>query len=121
MKLAQALTLRKDLQIRMNQLVSRLNDNAKVQEGLQPNEDPYALLKELEAGTVHRVDAQAEVEKYWIGALRRAAVEGDVDHGSLMAGQSVGLVNEIMPVKTLIEEILIDADAELISVKNKLA
>ena len=49
MKLAQALTLRKDIQIRMNQLVSRLNDNAKVQEGLQPNEDPYALLNELEA------------------------------------------------------------------------
>ena len=49
MKLAQALTLRKDIQIRMNQLVSRLNDNAKVQEGQEPNEDPYVLLKELDA------------------------------------------------------------------------
>lgn len=49
MKLAQALTLRKDLQVRMNQLVNRLEANAKVQEGLVPNEDPYALLKELEA------------------------------------------------------------------------
>ena len=49
MKLAQALTLRKDLQVRMNQLASRLNDNAKVQEGQVPNEDPYALLKELDA------------------------------------------------------------------------
>ena len=49
MKLAQALTLRKDLQVRMNQLASRLNDNAKVQEGQVPNEDPYVLLKELDA------------------------------------------------------------------------
>ena len=49
MKLAQALTLRKDLQVRMNQLASRLNDNAKVQEGQEPNEDPYVLLKELDA------------------------------------------------------------------------
>ena len=49
MKLAQALTLRKDLQVRMNLLASRLNDNAKVQEGQVPNEDPYALLKELDA------------------------------------------------------------------------
>ena len=49
MKLAQALTLRKDLQVRMNQLASRLNDNAKVQEGQEPNESPYALLKELDA------------------------------------------------------------------------
>ena len=78
-------------------------------------------MKELEAGTVHRADAQAEVEKYWIGALRRAAIEGDVDFGSLMAGQSVGLVDEIMPVKELISEILTDADAELEAVKNKLA
>lgn len=49
MKLAQALTLRKDLQVRMNQLASRLSDNAKVQEGQVPNEDPYTLLNELDA------------------------------------------------------------------------
>ena len=49
MKLAQALTLRKDLQVRMNQLASRLSDNAKVQEGQVPNEDPYILLNELDA------------------------------------------------------------------------
>jgi enoyl-[acyl-carrier protein] reductase II len=79
------------------------------------------LLRQLEAGTIHRADAQAEVEKYWIGALRRAAIEGDVDYGSLMAGQSVGLVDAIMPVKELINEILTDADAELVAVKNKLA
>ena len=79
------------------------------------------LLRELEAGTVHRTDAQEEVEKYWIGALRRAAVEGDVDNGSLMAGQSVGLVDKIMPIRDLIDEILTDADKELEVVKNKLA
>ena len=78
------------------------------------------LLKELEAGTIHRQQAQDEVEKFWVGALRRAAVEGDVDNGSLMAGQAVGLMNNIMPISDLVVELLTDANNELIAVKRKL-
>ena len=78
------------------------------------------LLRELEAGTIHRQQAQAEVEKYWIGALRRAAVEGDVTMGSMMAGQSVGLVDRVMPVSELMTELLTDAEKELVSIKRKL-
>ena len=78
------------------------------------------LLRELEAGTIHRAQAQEEVEKFWIGALRRAAVEGDVDHGSLMAGQSVGLVDEVISVQELIDELLTGAEAELVELKKKL-
>ena len=78
------------------------------------------LLRELEAGTIHRQQAQEEVEKYWIGALRRAAVEGDVTMGSMMAGQSVGLVDRVMPVADLMTELLTDAEKELESVKKKL-
>ena len=48
MKLAQALTIRKDALVRMNQLSSRLNDNAKVQAGQAPSENPYELLKQLD-------------------------------------------------------------------------
>ena len=79
------------------------------------------LLKELEAGTIHRQQAQEEVEKFWVGALRRAAVEGDVDNGSLMAGQAVGLMNNIMPISDLVVELLTDANNELIAVKRKLS
>lgn len=78
------------------------------------------LLRELEAGTIHRQEAQAEVEKYWVGALRRAAVEGDIENGSLMAGQSVGLVDKIVPVSGLIQELLENAETELDAVKTKL-
>ena len=78
------------------------------------------LLKELEAGTIHRQQAQDEVEKFWVGALRRAAVDGDVDNGSLMAGQAVGLMNNIMPISDLIVELLTDANNELLAVKKKL-
>lgn len=48
MKLAEALTLRSDLQKRAAQLQNRLNNNAKVQEGEQPAEDPQGLLAELD-------------------------------------------------------------------------
>ncbi len=48
MKLAEALTLRGDLQKRAAQLHARLNNNAKVQEGESPAEDPRELLTELD-------------------------------------------------------------------------
>ena len=48
MKLAEALTLRGDLQKRAAQLQTRLHNNAKVQEGESPAEDPRQLLAELE-------------------------------------------------------------------------
>lgn len=49
MKLAEALTLRADIQKRIMQIKSRLNVNAKVQEGEKPAESPDTLLKELDA------------------------------------------------------------------------
>lgn len=48
MKLANALSQRSELQTRIRQLESRLNNNALVQEGEQPAEDPMELLRELE-------------------------------------------------------------------------
>ena len=49
MKLANALSQRSELQTRIRQLESRLNNNAQVQEGEKPAEDPAELLQELEA------------------------------------------------------------------------
>ena len=52
MKLATALSERADLQRRISELGMRLNNNAKVQEGESPSEDPAALLSELDADFV---------------------------------------------------------------------
>ena len=49
MKLAEALILRADLKTRAAQLRERLENNAKVQEGEAPSEDPQDLLREFEA------------------------------------------------------------------------
>ena len=55
-----------------------------------------------------------------MGALRRAVIEGDVSHGSLMAGQSVGLVDKIMPVADILQELVRDTEAELQRVHDAL-
>lgn len=80
-----------------------------------------SLLKKLEAGEICRADAQAEVERFWVGALRRAAIEGDVANGSLMAGQSVGMMNDVKPIKDVIAELLADADAEITRISSLLS
>jgi enoyl-[acyl-carrier protein] reductase II len=72
-----------------------------------------SLLQQLEKGTITRNKAQYEVEKFWVGSLRKAVVEGDIDFGSLMAGQSVGLINEIRPIKEIIEQLMAEAESEL--------
>lgn len=48
MKLAEALSIRKDLQKRIQQIGKRLEDNVKVQEGDEPSENPDELMKELD-------------------------------------------------------------------------
>lgn len=78
------------------------------------------LLKSMESGEIHREQAQEEVEKFWIGALRKAAIDGDIDNGSLMAGQSVGIVDRIVPVKELFNELINDANKELEFIRNSM-
>src|SRR3546814_14825797 len=52
------------------------------------------VANKLDKGEVDMGEAQLEIEHYWAGALRRAVIDGDVEKGSLMAGQSVGMVSE---------------------------
>ena len=64
-------------------------------------------------GEIPLEEGQLEIEHFWAGALRRAVVEGDVEEGSLMAGQSVGFVDAIRPVSEIIGEIVGQAEAAL--------
>lgn len=49
MKLAEALSIRKELQTRIEQLKMRITNNVRIQEGEQPAEEPQELLKELDS------------------------------------------------------------------------
>ena len=69
----------------------------------------------VDAGTMDLAQGQLAIEHYWAGALRRAVVEGDVETGSLMAGQSVGMVTKEQPVAEIIAELVAEAEAALSS------
>ncbi|RLC06410.1 MAG: hypothetical protein DRH90_03355 [Deltaproteobacteria bacterium] len=71
------------------------------------------IMERLNDGTIDPQQAQFDVENFWAGALREAAIEGKVHTGSLMAGQSVGLANKVMPVRDIIAELVQDAEKEL--------
>lgn len=64
-------------------------------------------------GELSQEEAALAIERYWAGALRRAVVEGDVESGSLMAGQSVGLVREVRPAAAILAELCAQAEAAL--------
>ena len=54
-----------------------------------------------------------EIEKFGAGSLRKAAVEGDVENGSFMAGQIAALVNEEQPAAQIIREMFTQAESLL--------
>jgi enoyl-[acyl-carrier protein] reductase II len=63
----------------------------------------------LDEGKLAMAEAQLQIEHYWAGALRRAVVDGDVEHGSLMAGQSVGMVTKEEPIAEIIATLMTEA------------
>ena len=58
-------------------------------------------------------EAQLQIEHYWAGALRRAVIDGDIEHGSIMAGQSVGMVSKEEPVADILATLRDEAEAAL--------
>jgi enoyl-[acyl-carrier protein] reductase II len=78
------------------------------------------LIRQIDEGKLGPQDAQYKVEEFWVGALRRAVKDGDVDEGSLMAGQSVGLVDKIQSVSELMDELVRETEEELGRVKASL-
>ena len=67
----------------------------------------------LDAGNVEMIEAQLQIEHYWAGALRRAVIDGDIENGSLMAGQSVGMVTEEEPAAVIVDRLLAECEAAL--------
>ena len=74
---------------------------------------PVRCIKNELTKRYHELEEQSstlmELEELTLGSLRRAVYDGDVENGSVMAGQIAGLVNEIRPVKNIIEDVIIEA------------
>lgn len=59
-----------------------------------------------------------EFEKLGAGRLKAAALEGDVQYGSLMAGQVAAMVNKVEPARNIIESVIAEAEALLDTLSN---
>jgi enoyl-[acyl-carrier protein] reductase II len=73
----------------------------------------HEVIARYRSGEIDKLAAQLQVEHFWAGALRRAVIDGDVENGSVMAGQSVGMVSRIEPVKDILAELIAQAEAYL--------
>jgi len=69
-------------------------------------EHQQVVITRFNNGELDQKEAQLEIEHYWAGSLRRAVVEGDVETGSLMAGQSVGMVTKLQTADEIIQELV---------------
>ncbi|HTC11905.1 MAG TPA: nitronate monooxygenase, partial [Acetobacteraceae bacterium] len=67
----------------------------------------------FQSGELSKEAAQLEIEHFWAGALRRAVIDGDIEQGSVMAGQSVGMVTAEQPTADIIEELIDQAISAL--------
>ena len=84
MKLAEALSIRKDLQTRISQLSTRLLSNVRIQEGDEPAEDPKDLLKELDSCL-----KQLEEYIYRINVTNLRTMSGEKSLTQLLAERDV--------------------------------
>jgi len=81
-------------------------------------EHQHDVIRRYRAGELDMKAAQLDIEHFWAGALRRAVIDGDVENGSLMAGQSVGMVRKVQPVAEIVEELVNEAAARFASLRG---
>lgn len=70
-------------------------------------------IAEFRAGKLDKLQAQLKIEHFWAGALRKAVIDGDVENGSVMAGQSVGMVTSEQSCQEIIDELVQQANDQL--------
>jgi enoyl-[acyl-carrier protein] reductase II len=71
------------------------------------------VIARFDSGELDKDAAQLEIEHFWAGALRRAVIEGDTETGSVMAGQSVGMVVREQSCAEILDELVAQAEKAL--------
>ncbi len=72
-------------------------------------ETQHEMIAKYKSGEMDLETAQLAIEHFWAGALRRAVIDGDVEYGSVMAGQSVGMVKKEQSIEEIMEELVSQA------------
>ena len=88
--------------------VAKAKDNGTIVTGRISGHPVRALKNPLSREYVKEESRGADpmvLEKFMLGALRRAVFDGDVKRGSLMAGQVSGMIREIRPAREILERL----------------
>ncbi|MDO4466635.1 MAG: nitronate monooxygenase [Bacillota bacterium] len=95
------------------QAVVKAKDTDTVVTGKSLN-SPVRILKNAMSRQYLKLEKEAanreELEKLTLGALRRAVFEGDIKTGSVMMGQIAGLVKEVKPLQTILDDMMADME-----------
>ena len=75
----------------------------------------HETIGRFDRGEISMEEGQLIIEHFWSGSLRRAVKEGDIENGSLMAGQSVGLVTETAPLSEIMASLLAQSESALLN------
>ncbi|HBC27156.1 MAG TPA: enoyl-[acyl-carrier-protein] reductase FabK [Ruminococcaceae bacterium] len=90
------------------QAVLKAKDNSTIVTGRSSGAPVRVLKNRMAREYVKQEKAgmdRMELEKYTLGSLRRAVFDGDVETGSLMAGQVAGQLHEIKPLRRIFEDL----------------
>jgi enoyl-[acyl-carrier protein] reductase II len=72
-----------------------------------------AIIEKYNRGEIELREGQLEIEHFWAGSLRRAVIDGDVETGSLMAGQSVGMITKEQSISEVFHDLIVEAKSYL--------
>ncbi|MCW8835257.1 MAG: nitronate monooxygenase [Rhodospirillales bacterium] len=64
------------------------------------------VIGRVDRGELDAKEGHLAIERFWAGALQRAVIDGDVENGSIMAGQSVGMVTREQPTVEILDELV---------------
>ena len=88
------------------------NDTATVVTGRRSGSPVRCIRNPMTEAYIQLEDQGASrdtLEEITLGSLSKAVHEGDIIHGSMMAGQIVGMIREVKPVKTVIQDLFREA------------
>ena len=77
------------------------------------------VIANYKAGVYEKKEAALKIEHFWVGALRKAVIDGDINNGSLMAGQSVGMVKKIQTASEIINELVSEGNKYLDNLESR--
>lgn len=101
--------------------VLKAKDRSTVMTGLTTGH-PVRILENLLSHQYQELEfsgaPKEELEALGAGALRRAAIEGEVKHGSVMIGQISGMLHDVKPCAEIIKDVMKEAEDVITGLKT---